>query len=341
MNRTVILVNPASGGASNAWDLFEPRVLESLGDASCEIEWTKKGEIRSQVESFLARGVDKIVLIGGDGTVSDVASSLFSTSGEWLGNQISIGIIPFGRGNDFFRTLAGKSMISEKNRLKLALGAIEKKMAREVDVVRVDFFDKNKKLLSRRALVNVSSFGYGGRVVQRAKDRVGILGRSFLGATGLAYLLQTITGLPEVSPTNVRITGDGQIVFEGPLFSGFFLNGRFNAGGVEWLKGCHIDDGFLDLIAFEWQSREKFIVRLPQWLKELPFRWWKNVPGVTVGSARKWDIELSDIASEMPTTSETGEKTSFIEVDGDPIENSAITSISMECVHRAMKVWSL
>ncbi len=61
-------------------------------------------------QEVLERGVDFLVAVGGDGTINEVVNGFMLSHPN---KKVPIGILPFGRGNDFVRTLGGsKSSVS-------------------------------------------------------------------------------------------------------------------------------------------------------------------------------------------------------------------------------------
>jgi diacylglycerol kinase family enzyme len=312
-----VVVNPTSGGGrvGTWWKEKESEVLGVLGYDS-QVIWTTERE-RGGPQSVrkITEGIDQVIVVGGDGTLSEVVHHLGEAG---LLEKIKLGVIPAGRGDDFFRTLVGKSMIQREQRYQFAIEWLRGGDTRKVDVVRSNWE------AGSRHWINVVSFGFGGRVVERVKDRVGILGQSPLGATGLSYLLQTFAGLSEYRPINLKIRVDKQEVFNGPFFTGFILNGRFNAGGIEWLKGVRIDDGQLHLIGFQWPKKEW----MKEWVPALVDRTWKNIEGVMVFTGTEIEIE---VLGEVPTYS-------WLEWDGDPMVPGSFRAIQMQSLPKILRV---
>ena len=99
--KTVAIVNPTAGyrRASRVW----PRLLASLGAAGAEITtwWT---EWPGHAETLAARArrerFDRVVAVGGDGTLLEVVNGLWWKS---RGPQPSVGMVPFGTGCDYVR----------------------------------------------------------------------------------------------------------------------------------------------------------------------------------------------------------------------------------------------
>lgn len=97
--KIAFIVNPISGGKSKK---IIPLLIESKLDKnkfSPQIYYTNRRNHGKEItQELLAKGIKKIVAVGGDGTVNEVASALVNTEGV-------LGIIPFGSGNGLARHL--------------------------------------------------------------------------------------------------------------------------------------------------------------------------------------------------------------------------------------------
>lgn len=99
MRRVYVILNPVAGRS-------EPRVIRGelnkyLGGIGWEYqvyETTGQEDIRQIVQTAINEGYELFLCVGGDGTVSGVASGLVNTS-------IPLGILPMGTGNSLARDL--------------------------------------------------------------------------------------------------------------------------------------------------------------------------------------------------------------------------------------------
>jgi diacylglycerol kinase family enzyme len=234
-----VIYNPQARGGQvgEAWAELEAQIRGAMPGAAIEVLRTERAEDVSR----LARegGFDRLVLVGGDGTLSEAAQGA-------VGTKLELALLPAGRGNDFFKSL---NEAGSGNAWELGLRVLREGRARAIDVGRIRWLSKRGG--PDRHFVNIASFGYPGLLVQKVHLRAGILGRSRLGKSSLAYLSQSLSSLREYRPVSVRVDVDGVRVFEGPVFSGLLLNGWFNAGGVRWSRDSSLDDGRLELLLQE------------------------------------------------------------------------------------------
>ena len=179
--KTLILINPAAGGGKTKerW----PQISKKCGFLKkCETVYTKKaGEATQIVREFLKKGFDRILVVGGDGTLTEAANGFFE-EGMPLNPKAWLGTIPLGSGSDFLKTL-GIFSVEE------ALCHLEKNRTLLCDMGEVVYLNKKGKSESR-LFVNISSFGCAGEIVDRVNQSSKPLGAmaTYLGSTLLTFL---------------------------------------------------------------------------------------------------------------------------------------------------------
>ena len=100
--KTVAIVNPTAGyrRARRVW----PRLLASLGEPGANVAtwWTERpGHAETLAARARREGFDRVVAVGGDGTLLEVVNGLWW---EPQGPLPSVGVVPFGTGCDYVRS---------------------------------------------------------------------------------------------------------------------------------------------------------------------------------------------------------------------------------------------
>jgi len=92
-----VIFNPAAGKSSSIKlrDILQNRLLHYHSEFLL-IETKFPGHVKEIVSLMLSSGVKKIAVVGGDGTINEVATEL-------INKNIPIGIIPAGTGNDYHK----------------------------------------------------------------------------------------------------------------------------------------------------------------------------------------------------------------------------------------------
>src|SRR5436305_1429889 len=103
--RTVVIVNPKSQGGKlgKRW----PELADLIGRAFPFDAVTTKaaGDATRLAREALRGGAERVVAIGGDGTINEVVNGFFDEEGAAIAPEASFGLIPYGTGGDFRRTM--------------------------------------------------------------------------------------------------------------------------------------------------------------------------------------------------------------------------------------------
>jgi YegS/Rv2252/BmrU family lipid kinase len=210
------LVNArARGGAGELARARDALVRRGVALAAAH-EVADAAALRRLVRDALARGADRVVVGGGDGTISAAAGVL-------AGTEAALGVLPLGTANDFARSLRIPAD------LERAAAVIARGRVRTVDVGRA----------GRRAFLNAASVGVSSALTRRLgpelKRRAGKLAYPVAGAAAAT-----------APPFRARIEWDGEAL-ELRALQIVVGNGRYHGGGRLVAPGARIDDRALDL----------------------------------------------------------------------------------------------
>ena len=190
------------------------------------VTW-EDGDAERYVAEAIADGVDTVIAAGGDGTLSEVATTLAHRDAT-ADALPSLGLVPLGTANDF-ATAAG---IPDGPRAALQL--VREVAAAPLDLLRIDADD------GTHWCANLASGGFGTEVTAEADEGL----KKMLG--GLAYLITGIARLGRIDPLQARLRGP-DFAWEGDLIALGIGNGRQAGGGQALCPDALVDDGQLDL----------------------------------------------------------------------------------------------
>lgn len=247
--RTLVIVNPASraGATRRGWPRLEPRLADAIGAFDTCFTGGTRDAIRIAAEGA-ARGFERLLVAGGDGTASEVVTGLL---GAGLGERSEIGFLPLGSGGDLLRSLG------IPRDLGLALAMLRKENRRRIDAGRVRWVGEDGARCTSW-FVNAASAGVSGLVTRLVTTNT-----KRLGANG-AFLLGTIEGVARYRPAPTRVAVDGEVVFEGPLVLATASNGRYFGSGMRIAPDAELDDGKLDFVIIPDMPKLSLLARLPQ-----------------------------------------------------------------------------
>ena len=175
-----------------------------------------------------------LVAVGGDGTFHEVLNGIENPK------EISLGLIPSGRGNDFAR--AAKLSLDPIEALK----DIERGETAYIDYIRVG---------DKRCL-NVAGTGLDIDVLERVAGR----------EAKLTYLLSLVYCLKHFEPYKVKVTIDGKTDAYDCIMVGV-CNGIAIGGNIRLSPLSQIDDGKLDVIVMQMPKDGKIMRVLPKFVK--------------------------------------------------------------------------
>jgi YegS/Rv2252/BmrU family lipid kinase len=234
--RVRVVVNPYAGGGTAGRRTPElARELARAGLAAVIVPTTGPEHATQLAEQAFEDGVDCLMVVGGDGTVSEVCQAYLSR-GEALRNLPRLALVPAGTGSDLGKTL-GLSNSIEQAVANIVNGAV-----RPVDlgVVELTGHDGRRKL---RAFANVTSFGLGGLT-----DCIVNRGPKWMGGR-IAFLLGALRALLAYRNVPVALRVDGRDCLEAPVVNVALANGRYFGGGMQIAPEADPSDGLLDVVA--------------------------------------------------------------------------------------------
>ena len=185
------------------------------------------GDAERYVAEAIADGVDTVIAGGGDGTLSEVATTLAhrDESAEALP---ALALLPLGTANDF-ASACGIPADPEA-----ALRLVRDGAAVPMDLLKLDANGQ------AHWAANLASGGFGTEVTTETHEGL----KKLLG--GLAYVVTGLSKLGRIEPQRARLRGPG-FAWEGEFIALGIGNGRQAGGGQALCPDALIDDGLLDV----------------------------------------------------------------------------------------------
>jgi diacylglycerol kinase (ATP) len=235
---TLLVVNPAAGAgqagelapeviaaARKAWGDVEPLRTTGPGDAVC---LGRKGA---------EDGVERIIVVGGDGTIHETANGMLSTG---LASLPRLGVVPVGTGNDFAKLTGTHRQAPRRAIARLAAGA--GKMF-DVGLAWGEYF------------VNSLGLGFDATVASQV-PHFRHLWRPLVYPAAVARSYQTYR------PIDITIEAD-EVSFTGGIFCIEIGIGKSSGGGFFLTPGALPDDGLFDVCLVRLLSHWGFVTRMP------------------------------------------------------------------------------
>jgi diacylglycerol kinase (ATP) len=256
---------------------------------------TRAGDARSLAA---AADVDAVIVVGGDGSVHEVASGLIAGR-----SRAALGIIPAGSGNDFARALGLRGGLSTVvSMLSVARPVL-------VDHGRVTWHSET--LSGESIFFNAVGCGFDAYVADRAR-----MVRHLRGYP--RYLVAALRSLRTWTSPEASITCDG-FSWHGDMLLCTVGNGVSSGGGFMLTPRAAVDDGRLDMCLARDMPVGRILVVLPRALVGSHL----SAPEISYKTLRTVDMEFG---RGIP-----------VHVDGE-IVSADVRKVSVEIVRGGLNV---
>lgn len=224
--KVALIVNPTAGRGEAGKRVREiAQRLRQYGLMQPTWHYTQaRGDGEQLARAAVEAGANLVVAVGGDGTLHEVMNGV-------LGSAATLGLIPFGTGNDFARALG---LFGD---LDVACRALTQGRTHQVDVGTIE---GNGTGGPRRFLV-LTGTGYDARTAQTVNAGV----KHLSGA--LAYVWGAILTAKDFSPFTLTLTPEGGEIIRTQAMFVSFANCATTGGGMRIAPDATVDDGLLDI----------------------------------------------------------------------------------------------
>ncbi len=234
--RTVVVVNPHSQGGKlgKRW----PELADTLARAFPfdDVQTTGPGDATRIAREALKSGADRVVAIGGDGTINEVVNGFFD-DGAPIAPDASFALIPFGTGGDFRRTAEIPLELAD------AAAVIAANKRKQIDVGKLELTQRDGTR-ALRMFANIASFGVSGVVDRLVNESGKKLGR-------LSFALATARATWSYKNQRVELVFDGNVRdrVEATINTVAVANGKYFGGAMKVAPDAELDDGKFDVVA--------------------------------------------------------------------------------------------
>ena len=191
----------------------------------------------TMLAAALAReGAERIIAVGGDGIVHEVANGLLTAGGA-----AALGVVPAGSGNDFAKLLGVHGHRPEHAVRRIVTARV---VPFDVGLVRDEYF------------VNTLGFGFGPEVVRIRDGMPGLKGF-------LSYLIPVFRAFAGFVPPVLEIRA-GDWSEHGPVMMVEVCNGTTAGGSYRFAPDADPTDGALDLCVIQRVGFARFLRALPR-----------------------------------------------------------------------------
>lgn len=232
-NKWFVTLNPHAGSGKGKKDQEE--ITQRLSGADFEFELATsdypKHIIQLTIEA-IGRGFRKLIVAGGDGSLNEAVNGIFQQK-YCPPEEIMVGMIPVGTGNDWIKTFG------IPNYYKDAVRVLQNGKTMRQDIGCIRFTENGQERIGYFA--NMAGFGFDAMVAEKT-NRLKNKGRS-----GISLYLQALgSSFMNYRIAKTRIVIDGK-EFEDLIFSVSIGIGKFNGGGMMQAPAAVPDNGLFEV----------------------------------------------------------------------------------------------
>jgi len=230
-----LIVNPMAGNgrAKKTGELAHAYLGEKNIDHT--IVYTEYvGHATELARTAAKNGMQTVIAVGGDGTVTETAAGLMHT-------ECALGILPAGTGNDFVKSLE----IPHKWQ-----SALEFLLSHPPRVIDTGFMDE-------RFFMNICGSGFDVMVLDYA-----LIAKKHVKGM-LPYLYGVFRAIKNFTPFEMHIEIGTDIRLDGKFLLCSIANGKFFGGGIPIAPQADVGDGLFDIIVVDALARWKIPFYLP------------------------------------------------------------------------------
>jgi YegS/Rv2252/BmrU family lipid kinase len=232
-----VILNPAAGrGAARCAREPLVRAFRHAGWTVELLETEGPGHGTALAAEAARAGAQRVVAVGGDGAVHEVANGLLA-----MRSSAALGVVPMGTGNDFAKLVGVYQHGLERATQRLVAAT-----PRRFDAGRVlgEYF------------VNTLGFGFGPAVVRMRNAMPGLTGF-------LSYLVPVLRSFATFRPPLLEVRTDG-FAETGNMMMVEVCNGTTAGGSYRFAPEADPCDGLLDVCLIRRVGLAKFLSALPR-----------------------------------------------------------------------------
>ena len=236
------MLNPAAGRGAAARAL-DPIAREFHHQGwSVEVERTEgPGHGAELAARAVQAGAQRIVAVGGDGTVHEVAKGLRRQGRGGGGGDVALGVVPIGSGNDFAKLVG----VYRHSPVRAVRRLVTAQTAR---------FDAG--LVCDEYFVNSVGFGFGPEVVRVRNAMPGLSGFA-------SYFVPVLRAFARFRPPRLEVRARG-FAETGNMMMVEVCNGTTAGGSYRFAPDAQPGDGRLDVCLVRRVSLPRFLMAVPR-----------------------------------------------------------------------------
>lgn len=249
-DKWLVIVNPMAsvGKSGKDWPVIKQLLIDEGIDFDFVLTEHPQHAIEITREGIVNKGFRKFISVGGDGTNNEIVNGIF-TQNQVPTDEITLGIIPIGTGNDWSRSFGFP--FDYKKVVKI----IKNGRTFTHDVGIVTYYNDNNSQC--RYFLNAAGTGLDETVctATNEKKKAG-KGGSF------RYFTSLVGCFFKYNCPHIQMEIDGRQVYDGRILSLSIGNCQYIGGGMKMMPNALANDGELDVTVIQKVSLLKLALNI-------------------------------------------------------------------------------
>ena len=227
--RWFAIINPTSGNGSSRQKWPQIKTLLESYNFDFDFAFTEhENHSQELIQQAIENGFYNIICVGGDGTLHNIVNGIMNQTNV-SSNQVPIGMVPIGTGNDWIKTH------NIPNDFEKAIQLIKTGNKKIQDLGKIEFLDEDRNPVFFN---NLAGVGFDGFVVSKVHKY------KHFGA--LAYLTGAALGLFSFKNFKSKVVVDNKEINSKTLMVLVGLC-NYSGGGMQLTKNANPFDGLFDI----------------------------------------------------------------------------------------------
>lgn len=245
----LIIINNAAAKTRRAWPVVR-RTLEDAGVSFHLYQTSGPGDATARTRAALHDGVEVIAVVGGDGTLSEVAEGFFdfnedlSNAPTAINPSAALAVLPAGTGDDFARGFTNGKRAGLERWTQILVSYCQEPGSNRTTLIDV-LHGACNGYRTPFICLNASTMGIGGETA----TRVAAQGKFMRSLSGEArFAAAALVSIARWRERRVRVSVDDNELIDGSMNLAAVANARYAGGGMMLSPHAKFDDGMLDVV---------------------------------------------------------------------------------------------
>lgn len=249
MNNHLFIINPFAGNGNYTKIETEIRRFQQSREDIFVMRTEYQGHCDRILKEYLPKGIRRVYMVGGDGSLNELLNVVMNQN---LANELSIGVIPTGSGNDYIRNFTEFYDISKIKNLSQYL----------MSMIHCETIDIDIGKINQKYFWNIVSMGLDAEVIKNSY----LFKKNLLIPRQLAYFSSALYTMIDIKNYPLKVFIDQQQTAENFLMISIG-KGKYYGSGMKALPNADICDEQMDICMVKPMKRRRMLALMKKFIQ--------------------------------------------------------------------------